>query len=79
MYGQGQGVDVNYKEAIEWLEKAKQETQRLSLIWVSCEHGLGVDVNHKKAIEWFEKAAEQGYADAQYNLGIPYEMARAWM
>ena len=32
-----------------------------------------MDVNYKKAIEWFEKAAEQGYADAQYNLGNIYE------
>ena len=35
--------------------------------------GDGVDVNYKKAIEWYKKAAEQGYADAQYNLGIMYE------
>ena len=29
-------------------------------------------MNYKKAIEWFEKAAEQGDADAQYNLGVMY-------
>ena len=33
----------------------------------------GVDVNNKKAFEWYEKAAKQGYAEAQYNLGIMYE------
>merc|ERR1712139_355130 len=33
----------------------------------------GVDVNYKKAIGWCEKAAEQGLADAQYNLGKLYE------
>ena len=37
------------------------------------QHGHGVDVNYKKAMEWFEKAAEQGYALAQYNLGIMHE------
>ena len=29
-------------------------------------------MNHKKAIEWYEKAAEQGDAEAQYNLGNMY-------
>ena len=29
-------------------------------------------MNYKKAIEWYEKAAEQGHADAQYNLGGIY-------
>jgi TPR repeat protein len=35
-------------------------------------HGHGVDVNYKKAREWYEKAAEQGRAEAQYNLGVMY-------
>ena len=36
-------------------------------------HGQGVDVNYKKAIEWYKKAAEQGDAQAQYNVGVMYE------
>ena len=28
--------------------------------------------NYKKAIGWYQKAAEQGYASAQYNLGVMY-------
>ena len=36
--------------------------------------GHGVDVDYKKAFEWWEKAAEQGHADAQYNLGVMYEL-----
>ena len=45
----------------------------LSVIWVMYINGHGVDVNYKKAIEWYKKAAEQGHADAQYNLGVMYE------
>ena len=31
------GVDVDYKKAFEWFEKAaEQDTQMLSVIWVSC-------------------------------------------
>ena len=28
--------------------------------------------DHAEAIRWYRKAAEQGHADAQYNLGIMY-------
>ena len=81
MYDHGQGVDVNYKKAIEWYEKAaEQGTQRLSIIWVSCtDHGHGVDVNYKKAIEWYEKAAEQGHAMLSIIWVSCTIMARAWM
>ena len=29
--------------------------------------------NYTKAIEWYRKSAEQGYARAQYNLGVMYQ------
>ena len=35
-------------------------------------NGDGVLKDYKQALKWFTKAAEQGYADAQYNLGIMY-------
>lgn len=28
--------------------------------------------DEREAVEWFKKAAEQGLADAQYNLGYMY-------
>jgi TPR repeat protein len=75
MYHQGQGVDVDYKKAIEWFENAAEQghadaQRNLGFIY---DQGQGVDVDYKKAIEWYEKAAEQGHAYAQYNLGIMYE------
>ena len=33
------------------------------------EKGNGVPRNYKTAVKWYRLAAEQGYADAQYNLG----------
>ena len=32
-----------------------------------------------EAVKWYRLAAEQGDADAQYNLGIMYEMAKAFL
>ena len=73
-------MDVNYKKAIEWYEKAaEQGLARLSIIWVYVPEWPGVDVNHKKAFEWYKKAAEQGDAKAQCNLGRCTMKAMAWM
>jgi uncharacterized protein len=33
-------------------------------------NGKGVAKDEMKACEWFGKAAEQGHADAQFNLGF---------
>ena len=35
--------------------------------------GKGVDQDYKTAVKWYRLAAKQGYADAQYNLGVMYE------
>ena len=32
----------------------------------------GVSQDYSKAREWYLKAANQGHADAQYNLGVMY-------
>jgi localization factor PodJL len=39
---------------------------------VAYETGLGVEQDITRASEWYRRAAEQGYADAEYNLGIAY-------
>ena len=36
------------------------------------EEGKGVRQNYTQAEQWYRKAAEQGYANAQYNLGVMY-------
>ena len=36
-------------------------------------NGQGVPQNYPEAVKWYRKVAEQGYAEAQYNLGECYE------
>ena len=36
------------------------------------EEGKGVPLDYAGAVKWYRLAAEQGYAKAQYNLGIIY-------
>jgi len=35
--------------------------------------GQGVAKDDTQAVSWFRKAAEQGYPNAQYNLGVRYQ------
>ena len=37
-------------------------------------YGIGVEPDIQKAIEWYTKSAEQGYASAQNDLGVMYEL-----
>ena len=37
------------------------------------EYGKGVVQDHKEAVTWYGLAAAQGYAEAQYKLGVMYE------
>jgi TPR repeat protein len=38
--------------------------------------GQGVDQSDATAVEWYRKAADQGHAEAQYNLGVMYERGK---
>ena len=37
------------------------------------DNGRGVKQDYIKAVEWYQRAAEQGYAAAQYHLGVMYD------
>ena len=37
------------------------------------EKGWSVAQDYQEAVKWYRKAAEQGYAEAQYELGNCYE------
>ena len=39
-------------------------------------NGWGVLLDTKEAVRWWRLAAEQGYVDAQYNLGAIYEQGK---
>ena len=38
----------------------------------ACMHilGRGVDDNDSTGVEWYRRAVKEGYADAQFNLGL---------
>jgi len=52
-------------------------------------NGKGVKKDYEKAVKWYSQSAEQGFADAQYHLGIhlysgkgvkkDYEKAAKWI
>jgi TPR repeat protein len=44
-------------------------TEAQSILGVMYAFGKGVLKNDKQAVYWYQKAAEQGLAEAQYNLG----------
>ena len=39
-------------------------------------NGLGLEQDYYIAFEWFDKAAVQGFAEAQYNLGVMHAKGR---
>ncbi len=42
------------------------------------DNGQGVPQDYAEAVKWYRLAAEQGYAYAQYNLGVMYDKAKAF-
>ena len=67
MYYQGHGVDVNYKKAIEWFEKAAEQGHASAQynLGVMYDLGQGVDKSGSSAMRWFAKAAAQDFEEAQ--------------
>jgi TPR repeat protein len=67
MYENGHGVDVNYKKAIEWYEKAAEQGDAKAQynLGVLYRQGQGVDKSDSSAMRWFTKAAAQGLETAK--------------
>jgi TPR repeat protein len=74
MYGTGQGVEQDFKEAFKWFQKASDQgvagAQYSLGVWH--EKGQGVEQDFREALKWYQKAADQGLAEAQYSLGAMY-------
>lgn len=72
MYGNGNGVDKNYKKAISLLQISAEAG------YIKSQYKLGYltyqnrDDAYDLAGYWFEKAAEQGHGKAAYFLGYMY-------
>ncbi|MNI90771.1 Localization factor PodJL [compost metagenome] len=39
-------------------------------------NGRGIAKDEQQAVIWYRKAAEQGFADAQFLLGLYYELGK---
>ena len=70
MYYHGRGMDVNYKKAFEWYEKAAEQGHAPSQfnLGVMYYHGQAVDQDDSMAMRWYAKAAAQGDVDAQARI-----------
>jgi predicted small lipoprotein YifL len=76
MYRTGQGVEQDFKEAVNWYRKAADQgdVEAQFTLGLMYDTGEGVEQDFKEAVKWYQNAADQGYADAQYNLGVMYGM-----
>ncbi len=78
MYYTGQGVGKpDYKEAIEWFEKAAKKGNLPAVYMYRLGHmyrnGQGLEKpDYKAAMEWFRKAAQMGNGNAMSELGSMY-------
>lgn len=74
IYEHGNGVPLDYTEAMSWYRKAAQlgDAQAQFNIALLYQEGKGVKQDQSEAIAWYRKAAEQDYAAAQNNLATMY-------
>lgn len=78
MYGNGDGVGLDYAQALEWFEKAARQGHTNSLItmaWMFA-NGAGVDTDEDRARTLYLRAAKLGSAKAQYVVGTMYRFAQ---
>ena len=77
-YLNGNGVEQNYNEAVEWFTKAADQgyVKALHNLGVMYERGEGVKQDYSKAFDLYTKAANKGLANSQYNLGLLYEKGK---
>jgi len=75
IYRKGDGISVDYKEALKWyLMAAEQEHVRSQFtLGVLYSLGVGVTQNVNEAIKWYRLAAEQGDEQARTYLDAVLE------
>lgn len=78
MYGNGDGVGLDYAQARAWFEKAAaqgHENALITLAWMYA-NGTGVDADEDRARDLYLAAARRGSAKAQYVVGTMYRFAQ---
>lgn len=74
-YFNGQGVEMNRREAVYWYRKAAEQgySYAQSNLGGCYYNGDGVVKDYEEALKWYRRAAEQGNMAAQYNMGNAYD------
>lgn len=78
MYGNGDGVGLDYDQALAWFEKAAAQDHHNALItmaWMFAS-GAGVATDEDRARELYLRAARLGSAKAQYVVATMYRFAQ---
>jgi len=78
MYGNGDGVGLDYEQARAWFEKAiaqGHENATITLAWMYA-NGTGVEVDEQRACDLYLEAARRGSAKAQYVVATMYRFAQ---
>ncbi len=72
---QGQGVDTNSTEGLNWLQKAADagNAQAWYAIGFVYSNGVGVELDIPKSVKYYRKGAEAGDADCQTGMGMIYQ------
>ena len=70
------GIAKDEYEAVEWFRKAAEQGYDVAQNnLANCLYlGRGVGENKAEAYKWFKKAAEQDHVNAQYAVGLYYEL-----
>lgn len=78
MYGNGDGVSLDYEQARGWFEKAVaqgHESALITLAWMYA-NGTGVELDEQRARDLYLEAAKRGSAKAQYVVATMYRFAQ---
>lgn len=70
----GDGVSVNYAEAVSWFRKSAEQGCAVGQYQLGfCyDNGKGVSEDKAQAVKWYSKAANQGHIQAQADLAKCY-------
>lgn len=74
MYFKGEGVPLNYQEAMKWfrLAAARGNANAEFLLGMMYEDGQGAPQNYQEAMKWYRLAAAHGEAKVQNMVGGRY-------
>ncbi|KAG0333108.1 hypothetical protein BG000_009468 [Podila horticola] len=72
----GQGVEQDYRKALEWYHKASHANNTDAVFNNGCfyEDDHDVEQDKGKAMDWFHKPSDAGNADAMYHIRIMYNI-----